>query len=82
MWIMVSDDFGLSSKSLLSLLTQFIQAKVIFVLSFVCAAPSPRVALLMVARIFNAIAIGLASFIAPMYIAELVQARGVVLWSR
>jgi SP family galactose:H+ symporter-like MFS transporter len=52
-----------------------ITAGIIFVLSSLGAAFSPTVPLLIAARIVSGIAIGLASFIAPMYIAELVPAR-------
>ncbi len=52
-----------------------ITAGIIFVLSSLGAAFSPTVPLLITARVVSGIAIGLASFIAPMYIAELVPAQ-------
>jgi SP family galactose:H+ symporter-like MFS transporter len=52
-----------------------IVAGVIFIASSLGTALSPSVPLLIAARVVSGIAIGLASFIAPMYIAELVPAR-------
>ncbi|MEO7028086.1 MAG: sugar porter family MFS transporter [Acidobacteriaceae bacterium] len=52
-----------------------IAAGIIFVASSFSAAISPTVPLLIAARVVSGIAIGLASFISPMYIAELVPAR-------
>jgi SP family galactose:H+ symporter-like MFS transporter len=50
-------------------------AGIIFVVSSVGSAFSPTVSLLIAARVVSGIAIGLASFITPMYVAELVPAR-------
>jgi SP family galactose:H+ symporter-like MFS transporter len=52
-----------------------ITAVIIFVISSLASAFSPTVPLLIAARVVSGIAIGLASFISPMYIAELVPAR-------
>jgi sugar porter (SP) family MFS transporter len=48
---------------------------VIFIASSLGTALSPSVPLLIAARVVSGIAIGLASFLSPMYIAELVPAR-------
>jgi MFS family permease len=50
-------------------------AGVIFIASSLGTAFSPSVPWLIAARVVSGIAIGLASFISPMYIAELVPAR-------
>ena len=52
-----------------------IVAGVIFIASSLGTALSPSVPLLIAARVVSGIAIGLASFLSPMYIAELVPAR-------
>jgi SP family galactose:H+ symporter-like MFS transporter len=52
-----------------------IVAGVIFIVSSLGTALSPSVPWLIAARVVSGIAIGLASFISPMYIAELVPAR-------
>lgn len=52
-----------------------IAAGVIFIVSSLGTALSPSVSWLIAARVISGIAIGLASFISPMYIAELVPAR-------
>jgi sugar porter (SP) family MFS transporter len=52
-----------------------IAAGAIFIASSLGTALSPSVPLLISARVISGIAIGLASFISPMYIAELVPAR-------
>lgn len=52
-----------------------IVAGVIFIASSLGTALSPSVPWLIAARVVSGIAIGLASFISPMYIAELVPAR-------
>jgi SP family galactose:H+ symporter-like MFS transporter len=49
-----------------------ITAGLIFIISSLASAFSPTVPLLITARVVSGIAIGLASFISPMYIAELV----------
>ena len=50
-------------------------AGVIFIASSLATALAPTVPWLIVARVVSGIAIGLASFISPMYIAELVPSR-------
>jgi SP family galactose:H+ symporter-like MFS transporter len=52
-----------------------IVAGLIFIVSSLGTALSPAVPWLIAARVVSGIAIGLASFISPMYIAELVPAR-------
>jgi sugar porter (SP) family MFS transporter len=52
-----------------------IVAGIIFTVSAIGTALSPTVTLLIVARVASGIAIGIASFISPMYIAELVPAK-------
>jgi SP family galactose:H+ symporter-like MFS transporter len=52
-----------------------ITAGIIFVVSSLGSAFSPTVPVLIDARVISGLAIGLASFITPMYIAELVPAR-------
>jgi len=52
-----------------------ITAGVIFIVSSLGTAFAPSVPWLIAARVVSGIAIGLASFISPMYIAELVPAR-------
>jgi SP family galactose:H+ symporter-like MFS transporter len=52
-----------------------IAAGIIFIASSLGTALAPTVPWLIVARVVSGIAIGLASFISPMYIAELVPAR-------
>lgn len=52
-----------------------IVAGIIFTVSAIGTTLSPTVTLLIVARVASGIAIGIASFISPMYIAELVPAK-------
>jgi sugar porter (SP) family MFS transporter len=52
-----------------------ILAGLIFTVSGLGTAAAPTVAWLIIARVVSGIAIGIASFISPMYIAELVPAR-------
>jgi len=52
-----------------------ILAGIIFTLSALAAAMAPTVILLIAARVVSGIGIGMASFISPMYIAEIVPAK-------
>jgi sugar porter (SP) family MFS transporter len=52
-----------------------ILAGIIFTVSAIGTALAPTVTLLIVARVTSGVAIGIASFISPMYIAELVPAK-------
>ncbi|MDQ6740593.1 MAG: sugar porter family MFS transporter [Actinomycetota bacterium] len=63
----LTDRFGRRSMIIL--------AGVIFTLSAIGTALAPTVAWLIPARVVSGIAIGIASFISPMYIAELVPAK-------
>ena len=55
--------------------TMIMLAGIIFAVSAACTALAPTVAWLINARIASGIGIGIASFISPMYIAELVPAK-------
>ncbi|MDQ6736503.1 MAG: sugar porter family MFS transporter [Gemmatimonadota bacterium] len=55
--------------------SMIILAGIVFTLSAIATAVAPNVGVLIVARVASGIGIGIASFISPMYIAELVPAR-------
>lgn len=55
--------------------TMIMLAGIVFALSAACTALAPTVTWLIAARIASGIGIGIASFISPMYIAELVPAK-------